>query len=156
VLSGDTILRNFPDAEMSSQGRAFGILAVGAQVDDMLCVGTKKYFTTTDTLPGMLLTPAVVKRGKVKYETQIQSVLSGFSRLFASSVLFYYKNSVFNATFLSDGVNLRTMVNRCVRQTKKGTTKQWSKYIPSFIQDMKIFSEEACREVRMYLIKKKA
>lgn len=102
---------------MSSQGRALGILAVEALVDakGVPCVGAKKYLTTTDTLPDMLFTPAVAEGGRVKYETQIQSVLSEVSGLFASSVLFYHKTSVFHAAFLSDAVNLRTMVDWCVR-----------------------------------------
>lgn len=80
------------------------------------CVGTKKYLATTDTLPGTLFTPAVVEGGgEVEHETQIQSVLSEVSRLSASSVWFYHKTSVFHGTFLSDGANLRTTVDWCVR-----------------------------------------
>lgn len=79
------------------------------------CVGTKKYLATTDTLPDVLFTPAVVEGRKVEHETQIQSVLSEVSRLFASSVWFYHKTSAFHGTFLSDGTNLRTMVDWRVR-----------------------------------------
>lgn len=53
--------------------------------------------------------------GEVEHETQIQSVLSEVSRLSASSVRFYHKTSVFHGTFLSDGANLRTTVDWCVR-----------------------------------------